>query len=525
MGYERAIYIQASNYDNINKTELVNAGITDIYIRALHTSTPGYSTVLPYVLNQFSDTDIKIHAWVGCFNEGGTWHYPNDSDWKTFIKGKIADIVANYNIVGVVLDYCRWSGVSGHISGEQSPNGAIALTEFVGDCAEIVHTENPNLKVIVSLSPETQTYGSTYAADYYYGQRYDEIGDLVDEMAPMAYTGNFYKYPDHPEWIGQVVDFIQGKTECSVIPIIQNHRSDSDTTPKTVNELNLECQSGIDAGSTGFGLFRYGMSTNYPSIMDPTEADPTVHETEWKTPTTGTNSGSGVTWVPWAGLGTLPEGMQVRSDGKAPYVPIGQASSKGLVANGFSFNIPSNATILGVEAIIRVKHGSISINSKVTQLNLYTTSGVVGDNRYSASQPTLTNSYQDLLQGDDDDLWNATLTPAIVNSADFGVYIVVQNLSSTTGNIFVDQVQLKIHYSTSGIGGNDSITPILTTTVLPDITELVLYNELEPVKVVVLDYAENIIGFLDLSDIKVKLTESLEGESTLELEKPLRSVE
>ena len=111
--------------------------------------------------------------------------------------------------------------------------------------------------------------------------------------------------------------------------------------------------------------------------------------TTGKTPTAATNDGSGTAWAPWAADGTLPEGMQMQTDGKAPYVSGASFTSQGLMAYDFDFAIPSDATVTGIECIVRAKHGSATITAKVTQLYLRNSGGEIGDNRYAGSQPTL----------------------------------------------------------------------------------------------------------------------------------------
>ena len=88
----------------------------------------------------------------------------------------------------------------------------------------------------------------------------------------------------------------------------------------------------------------------------------------------------------------------------------------------------------------------------------------------------------------------------------------------------MDYVELKVYYTVSG-DEEDAFTPACCKMVAPVISDIILYNEREPVRVVVMDAEENIIGFLDLRDVKVTIKETLEGESTLTLEKPLNTDE
>lgn len=249
-------------------------------------------------------------------------------------------------------------------------------------------------------------------------------------------------------------------------------------------------------------------------------------DTGYKTPTDASNDGSGTTWNPWAGQGTLAEGLQVQSDGKAPYVTGDNFTSKGLMAYDFDFSIPTDATVTGIEAFIRVKHGSTTITGKLITVKLRNSGGALGDDQ-TGTDATLTSSYQNLTYGGSSNLWGlttATINPTLINSSAFGVYVVVKNESTTSpdGNIFVDQIQLKVYYTEAEGDESEAITPVYSTAIIPVQTEKTTYNASEPIKIVVLDREENIIGFLDLKDVRVKLTDSFE-ESTLELEKPLNN--
>lgn len=128
-----------------------------------------------------------------------------------------------------------------------------------------------------------------------------------------------------------------------------------------------------------------------------------------------------------------------------------------LVATNFGFSIPTNATIDGVTGEIE-KYGSqtvffIPIRYIRDNTISLTTDGTnpTGDNKANTtSWPTTdTNPSTYTLYGGTTDGWNASLTPALVNSNNFGVYVDVNCFfwpgGPETG--YIDHIRVTIDYT------------------------------------------------------------------------------
>ena len=169
---------------------------------------------------------------------------------RAFLLDKINNIVRNYNIDGIHLDYVRYSGV-GNNAAYNHPNATTTITSFVKDVYNLVKSINSKTAVSAAVMPE----GTRNA--YYYGQDYSQLANYLDFLVPMIYKGN---YGEDTAWIGTttkyIVDHSGGKP---VISGLQTYRSDNDMTEIPAAELKNDIQSAIDNGASGYALFRYGL--------------------------------------------------------------------------------------------------------------------------------------------------------------------------------------------------------------------------------------------------------------------------
>ncbi len=244
------IWLNAGDVSKISVSELKNANITDIFVKANLVSTPTYQTVLKDLISKFQNTGIRIHAWITCFKDAnGNWVDPANATHRQNLLNTVKDIAKNYNIDGIHLDYVRYSGVGDNAANKHA--GATEnITSFVRDVWNAVKAINPDIAVSTAVMPE----GSSNV--YIYGQDYSKLAPYVDFLVPMIYKGNYAK---DTAWIGtttkDIVDQVAGKP---VIAGLQSYVSDYDTTRLTANELNQDIKSALDNGASGYALFRYG---------------------------------------------------------------------------------------------------------------------------------------------------------------------------------------------------------------------------------------------------------------------------
>jgi hypothetical protein len=112
-----------------------------------------------------------------------------------------------------------------------------------------------------------------------------------------------------------------------------------------------------------------------------------------------------------------------------------------LVTSGYGFSIPTNATIIGVTVRVEASETGSGSATYTPQLHSNTTPTLIG----SAKSPvTVTTGPTISTNGSATDLWGATLTPAIVNDAGFGVSIWSVDTNNT---LSIDYVTIAIEYS------------------------------------------------------------------------------
>lgn len=125
-----------------------------------------------------------------------------------------------------------------------------------------------------------------------------------------------------------------------------------------------------------------------------------------------------------------------------------------LQATDYSLNVPSNATITGIEvAINRMSSGSSpSIYDNVVSLvkaSVIPGESVVVGNNYASLVQWTKNSFTLATYGGPTDLWGTTWTPAEVNDPGFGVVLAAyrQNMGNNLREAIVDSMQITVYFS------------------------------------------------------------------------------
>lgn len=117
------------------------------------------------------------------------------------------------------------------------------------------------------------------------------------------------------------------------------------------------------------------------------------------------------------------------------------ASSQYLVARNFGFTVPGNARILGVQVIIEAAESSAGTESLNGQLQ-DDGAALVGSSSANTISGTGMTTYT---YGGPTNTMGATLTPAIVNHANFGCRF----WYTTAHNLTVDYVSCQVFYAAS----------------------------------------------------------------------------
>ncbi len=249
----KGIYVQAPDFEKVDASAFKKVGITDIFVKANRITHPTYSTVIPNVLNKTKGV-IRVHAWITCFkDQEGKWIEPKDNNHQNVLINAITDIINNYGINGIHLDYVRYSGSEKHkrAAYQQKPHGAETITAFARRVSETVKSINKNVYVSAAVMPETSANRDIY------GQDYMALAKYLDWLLPMVYKGN---YKQNTAWIGATTRYIveaagKGKIATSIL----TYRSDEEPTPLPLGELKSDIKAAMDNSSNGFVLFHYSM--------------------------------------------------------------------------------------------------------------------------------------------------------------------------------------------------------------------------------------------------------------------------
>lgn len=113
-----------------------------------------------------------------------------------------------------------------------------------------------------------------------------------------------------------------------------------------------------------------------------------------------------------------------------------------LVCSAFGFAVPATATILGVTVKVEASETGTGTSNYVPQLISDTTPTLIGAAKNAVTVSGATKVIS--TNGGATDTWSATLTPAIVNGAGFGVAIWS---TDTVNTLEIDYVTIEIEYT------------------------------------------------------------------------------
>ncbi len=120
--------------------------------------------------------------------------------------------------------------------------------------------------------------------------------------------------------------------------------------------------------------------------------------------------------------------------------------SRHLYAANYTFSVPANAMIVGLEAFVErsATQGSFILDSAIQMMYNTVPAGV---NKAISIPWSMNDSI--ITYGGPNDMWGLSFTPTEVNTPSFGMYVKIQN-TSTIDTIwaYVDHVQMTVYYQT-----------------------------------------------------------------------------
>ncbi len=137
-----------------------------------------------------------------------------------------------------------------------------------------------------------------------------------------------------------------------------------------------------------------------------------------------------------------------------------------LVATGFRFAIPADATINGITVNVERAEGNRSSSVYIRDNSIMMVKGgaIVGTNQANttANWPTADTSAS---YGSTTDLWGQTWTPADINASNFGVAVSARGYASSgtsTETAYVDNIRITVTYTMGAACTANAATVILT---------------------------------------------------------------
>lgn len=161
-----------------------------------------------------------------------------------------------------------------------------------------------------------------------------------------------------------------------------------------------------------------------------------VISTSEKTATAAALEGSGVSWSSPASA-LAQDGLAATST-----LDANKDESSFLRLTGFGLGLPADATVKGLT--LRIRHRSAAGEARDREIRLWNGSSLFGsDKKESDSWPS---TFGDRTYGSATDTWGASLTPATLDAAGFGVAIKARLGDSVTAEAAIDAVGITVHY-------------------------------------------------------------------------------
>jgi hypothetical protein len=139
----------------------------------------------------------------------------------------------------------------------------------------------------------------------------------------------------------------------------------------------------------------------------------------------------------------------ITADDAADATCTGAGGSNYLVARNFGFSIPEGSVIYGILVRVEASEHSGGVEPLLAQLQ-DSSAALFGASKSTSNEGSISGTTKAVYTyGSTNDTWSATLTPTIVNSANFGVRF----WFTTTHDVRIDYVTMAIEHAIMAVPG------------------------------------------------------------------------
>lgn len=143
-------------------------------------------------------------------------------------------------------------------------------------------------------------------------------------------------------------------------------------------------------------------------------------------------------------------------DSFAGFNPDATSVNAFLRASNFGFSVPAGATMLGVEVLVGYNNlGPTCVQEELRLAWGSAAANTSTDNKFGGELIDDDEDHTIAVFGGPTDLWgenSSTITPAVVNSSDFGAIVKFDHDSGAGSAVNLDALQVRVYYSVTSDG-------------------------------------------------------------------------
>ncbi len=227
-----------------------DAGLTDLLVLVKSVTGKVDASALQQLIEEAKDSP-RIHAWVVCFADHSHEDAaPHNEAYRKYLLGIIKDLLEEYEVSGLHLDYIRYKS--------NASDKWRYVSSFVREVRRLVDDMKPG--TTLSIASKVEDYESREGLReraLYYGQNYEDLAQYVDVFIPMTY---YLDYNVEPLKAVIAAQWVKELTSRPVIMGIQLHPGEHpqtrDRTPR-IEEIELQVLEAKRRGLDGICFFRF----------------------------------------------------------------------------------------------------------------------------------------------------------------------------------------------------------------------------------------------------------------------------